>query len=209
LFPAKPASAGFLLPAILKLQGRQFPASLHSLLLLALFGGLFVASALPLTSLKPLLLLNVGRSNLVSLQVQQKRAWIYDDALNARLITGLFCPYRPLLHHLHFVRLLQPPFQIFIAVFVTEHCSAISSGIVIPCFSSTVDQETSLRRLQMNKDQVKGAAKDIAGKIQREVGELTGDKEQQVKGLAKQAEGKVQKGVGDAKEAIKDAANKL
>lgn len=61
----------------------------------------------------------------------------------------------------------------------------------------------------MNKDQVKGAAKDIAGKIQREVGELTGDKEQQVKGLAKQAEGKVQKGVGDAKEAIKDAANKL
>ncbi len=61
----------------------------------------------------------------------------------------------------------------------------------------------------MNKDQVKGTAKDIAGKVQREVGELTGDKEQQAKGLAKQAEGKVQKGVGDAKESIKDAADKL
>jgi uncharacterized protein YjbJ (UPF0337 family) len=55
----------------------------------------------------------------------------------------------------------------------------------------------------MNKDQVKGAAKDIAGKVQQEVGELTGDKEQQAKGLAKQAEGKIQKGAGDAKEAIK------
>ncbi|PTQ82059.1 CsbD-like protein [Nitrosospira multiformis] len=61
----------------------------------------------------------------------------------------------------------------------------------------------------MNKDQVKGVAKDIAGKVQQEAGVLTGDKEQQAKGLAKQAEGKIQKGVGDAKEAIKDAADKL
>jgi uncharacterized protein YjbJ (UPF0337 family) len=94
-------------------------------------------------------------------------------------------------------------------VFVTEHYSSISFDIMTPCFSSTVDKETSLRRLQMNKDQVKGAAKDIAGKIQQEAGELTGDKEQQAKGLAKQAEGKIQKGVGDAKEAVKDAADKL
>lgn len=61
----------------------------------------------------------------------------------------------------------------------------------------------------MNKDQVKGTAKDIAGKVQQEVGELTGSEEQQVKGLAKQGEGKVQKGVGDAKEAVKDAVDKL
>jgi uncharacterized protein YjbJ (UPF0337 family) len=72
-----------------------------------------------------------------------------------------------------------------------------------------VDKETSLRRLQMNKDQVKGVAKDIAGKVQQKAGVLAGDKEQQAKGLAKQAEGKIQKGVGDAKEAIKDAADKL
>jgi uncharacterized protein YjbJ (UPF0337 family) len=61
----------------------------------------------------------------------------------------------------------------------------------------------------MNKDQVKGTAKDVAGKVQKEVGKLTGSEEQQIKGLAKQGEGKAQKGVGDAKEAVKDAVDKL
>ena len=55
----------------------------------------------------------------------------------------------------------------------------------------------------MNSDQVKGAAKDVAGKVQRTVGEATGSTEQQVKGAAKQAEGKVQKAVGDATDAVK------
>jgi uncharacterized protein YjbJ (UPF0337 family) len=55
----------------------------------------------------------------------------------------------------------------------------------------------------MNKDQVKGAAKDLGGKIQEEAGKLTGSKEQQAKGLANQVEGKVQKGLGDAKETLK------
>ena len=56
----------------------------------------------------------------------------------------------------------------------------------------------------MNKDQLKGAAKDIAGKVQEEAGKLVGSKEQQAKGLAKQVEGKVQKGVGDVKQSVKD-----
>jgi uncharacterized protein YjbJ (UPF0337 family) len=56
----------------------------------------------------------------------------------------------------------------------------------------------------MNKDQVKGQAKDIAGKIQEQAGKLVGSKEQQVKGLGKQISGKVQKSVGDAKETLKD-----
>ena len=60
----------------------------------------------------------------------------------------------------------------------------------------------------MNKDQVKGKAKDIAGKVQKEVGELVGSSEQQAKGLAKQSEGKLQKGVGDAKEVVKDAIDR-
>ncbi len=60
----------------------------------------------------------------------------------------------------------------------------------------------------MNKDQVKGVAKDAAGTVQQKAGELTGDKSQQAKGLAKQGEGKVQKGVGDAKETLKDAGKK-
>ncbi len=61
----------------------------------------------------------------------------------------------------------------------------------------------------MNKDQVKGTTKDIGGKIQEEAGKITGSKEDQAKGLAKQVEGKTQKGAGDAKEKIKDAADKL
>ena len=56
----------------------------------------------------------------------------------------------------------------------------------------------------MNKDQVKGVAKDVAGKIQEKAGKLIGSKEQQVKGLSKQISGKVQKGVGDVKESVKE-----
>ena len=56
----------------------------------------------------------------------------------------------------------------------------------------------------MNKDQLKGEAKDIAGKVQEEAGKLVGSKEQQAKGLAKQVEGKVQKGVGDVKQSVKN-----
>ena len=52
----------------------------------------------------------------------------------------------------------------------------------------------------MNRDQVKGTAKDVAGKMQRKVGQLTGNKSQQIKGTAKQVEGKVQKGAGDLEE---------
>ena len=60
----------------------------------------------------------------------------------------------------------------------------------------------------MNKDQVKGMAKDIAGKVQEEVGKLVGSKEQQAKGLGKQISGNAQKIYGDAKEVIKDANSK-
>ncbi|MDY7537382.1 CsbD family protein [Undibacterium sp. RTI2.1] len=60
----------------------------------------------------------------------------------------------------------------------------------------------------MNKDQVKGAAKEITGIAQENAGKLVGNKEQQAKGLLKQVEGKVEKSVGDAKEAIKDSLKK-
>ena len=61
----------------------------------------------------------------------------------------------------------------------------------------------------MNKDQVKGTAKDAAGKIQEAAGKATGSKEHEAKGLGKQAAGKAQKTYGDAKEAVKDAGDKL
>ena len=56
----------------------------------------------------------------------------------------------------------------------------------------------------MNKDQVKGVAKDVAGKVQEQAGKLVGSKEQQIKGLSKQISGKVQKGVGDVKQPVED-----
>lgn len=59
----------------------------------------------------------------------------------------------------------------------------------------------------MNKDQVKGAMKDAAGKVQRKAGEAVGSEKHQARGLAKQAEGKVQKTYGDAKEALKDSSS--
>ncbi|WP_297472382.1 CsbD family protein [Ferrovum sp.] len=56
----------------------------------------------------------------------------------------------------------------------------------------------------MNKDQVKGVAKDVVGKVQEQVGKLLGSEEQQIKGLSKQISGKAQKGVGNAKQSVKD-----
>jgi len=48
----------------------------------------------------------------------------------------------------------------------------------------------------MNKDQVKGAVKEVAGKVQAKTGEIVGSTNQQVKGLVKETEGKMQKNVG-------------
>lgn len=59
----------------------------------------------------------------------------------------------------------------------------------------------------MDKDRVEGKAKDIAGHVQRQVGEWTGDSETQAKGAVKQAEGKVQNAWGKAKDSVKKPAN--
>ena len=59
----------------------------------------------------------------------------------------------------------------------------------------------------MNRNQVKGTAKDVAGKVQRKLGEVTGSISQQIKGAGKQIEGKLQKGAGDTEKAA-DNANK-
>ena len=55
----------------------------------------------------------------------------------------------------------------------------------------------------MNTDQVKGAVKDAAGKVQQKAGEVVGSTSQQAKGIEKQVEGKVQKAVGDVKNVAK------
>jgi uncharacterized protein YjbJ (UPF0337 family) len=57
----------------------------------------------------------------------------------------------------------------------------------------------------MNKDQVEGKLKDVGGRVERQVGEWTGDEEKQGHGTMKQAEGKAQKAWGDVKDAGKKA----
>jgi len=58
-----------------------------------------------------------------------------------------------------------------------------------------------------DKDQVEGKIKDVAGRVERQVGEWTGDKEKQVHGAAKQAEGKLQNTWGKVKDAAKSTTN--
>ena len=60
----------------------------------------------------------------------------------------------------------------------------------------------------MNSNQVKGVAKDVAGKVQEKAGKVLGNPTQQIKGLAKQGEGKMQKAVGDVQQAVKGAGKK-
>jgi uncharacterized protein YjbJ (UPF0337 family) len=61
----------------------------------------------------------------------------------------------------------------------------------------------------MNKNQIEGSVKDVTGKVQRRVGQATGNLNQRVKGVAKQIEGKVQKGVGYGEQALDKAHRKI
>ena len=58
-----------------------------------------------------------------------------------------------------------------------------------------------------DKDRVEGKIKDVAGRVERQVGEWTGDKEKQVHGAAKQVEGKVENTWGKVKDAAKSTTN--
>lgn len=48
------------------------------------------------------------------------------------------------------------------------------------------------------KNQVKGTAKEVGGKLRNALGGLTSDTSEQVKGKAKELEGKVQRKYGEA-----------
>lgn len=58
----------------------------------------------------------------------------------------------------------------------------------------------------MDKDRVKGAIDDAAGRAKRQIGEWTGDTDAQVEGAAQQVKGKAEKLVGNVKDAARDAA---
>jgi hypothetical protein len=54
------------------------------------------------------------------------------------------------------------------------------------------------------KDKAKATAKNIEGKVQEAVGDLTGDPKTQAEGKAKQAEAKVRHAVEDVKDQAKE-----
>ena len=61
----------------------------------------------------------------------------------------------------------------------------------------------------MDKDQVKGRAKEATGEIKEHVGRALGDRELESRGEAQEQEGKLQKDLGDTKEATKDKLEDL
>ncbi|KAI9132296.1 CsbD family protein [Acaryochloris sp. CCMEE 5410] len=56
-----------------------------------------------------------------------------------------------------------------------------------------------------NKDRAKATAKNIEGKAQEALGNVTGDSEDQAAGKAKQAEAEARHTAEDAKDKVKDA----
>lgn len=54
------------------------------------------------------------------------------------------------------------------------------------------------------EDKAKAAGKNIEGKAQEALGNLTGDPEDQAAGKAKQAEAEVRQGAEDVKDKVKD-----
>jgi uncharacterized protein YjbJ (UPF0337 family) len=53
----------------------------------------------------------------------------------------------------------------------------------------------------MNKDNVKGAMDDVAGRVKRQSGEWTGDVDKQMEGVGQQVKGKAEKVWGNVKDA--------
>ena len=57
----------------------------------------------------------------------------------------------------------------------------------------------------MDKDRIAGSAKDVAGKVEGAVGDMTGNAQTQAAGRAREAAGAVQNLYGQAKDAARDA----
>ena len=55
----------------------------------------------------------------------------------------------------------------------------------------------------MDKDRIKGSAKNLGGKIKEAVGKVTGDKKTEVEGKGDQVAGKAQNAVGGLKDTLR------
>ena len=61
----------------------------------------------------------------------------------------------------------------------------------------------------MDKDRVKGAFDQAKGAVKERLGKMTGDTKTEAEGKADKAEGRVQNAVGGAKDAAREAAEKV
>ena len=52
------------------------------------------------------------------------------------------------------------------------------------------------------ENQIKGAAKEVVGKVRKNIGDLTDNHSEELKGAAKEMEGKAQRKVGEAESKI-------
>jgi uncharacterized protein YjbJ (UPF0337 family) len=60
----------------------------------------------------------------------------------------------------------------------------------------------------MDKDRVKGAAKQVRGSVKEAVGKVTGDTKTQAEGAADKAAGKTQSTIGGIKDSAREALKK-
>jgi uncharacterized protein YjbJ (UPF0337 family) len=56
------------------------------------------------------------------------------------------------------------------------------------------------KEIEMNRDQVKGRAKEVAGKVEKIIGRAVNSPKMEAKGLVKETAGKVQRAVGDVRD---------
>ena len=60
----------------------------------------------------------------------------------------------------------------------------------------------------MDKDRIKGGAKQVKGSVKEAIGKVTGDRKTEAEGAAEKTAGKVQGEVGKAKDAVRDTFKK-
>jgi uncharacterized protein YjbJ (UPF0337 family) len=77
----------------------------------------------------------------------------------------------------------------------------MKQSVSMAVVNSQVNQKIKREKI-MNRDQIKGVAKDIKGDIKKGIGEATGNKALVDEGNLDKAEGKIQKGAGNLKDKI-------
>lgn len=60
----------------------------------------------------------------------------------------------------------------------------------------------------VDKDRIKGGAKQVKGSAKQTIGRMTGDRKTEAEGAGEKTAGKIQTGLGKAKDALRDTFKK-